>query len=175
MERKLFRSRKNRMFLGVCGGLGEYYRIDPIMIRVIAVLITVVSSFLPGIIAYFILALIIPLEGSRAGSTQEAFKENLADLQDSSKHLGDQFKKGKSSEYAANPVHSPPVEAGLSFPPPTRSNRSLYIIAVALVAVGIFFIILNSFGWLWQYLCPLTLVIAGIIIISLVFTRKKSE
>ena len=33
MERKLFRSRKNRMFLGVCGGLGEYYRIDPVTVR----------------------------------------------------------------------------------------------------------------------------------------------
>jgi phage shock protein C len=175
MERKLIRSRKNRIFLGVCGGLGEYYRIDPVIVRVIAVLITVVSSFLPGIIAYFILALIIPLEGSRASSTQEAFKENLADLEDSSKHLGQQFKKGKPSEDSANSAPAPAMETSLSFPPPTRSNRSLYIIAVALVAIGIFFIILNSFGWLWQYLFPLTLVIAGIIIISLVLTRKKSN
>jgi phage shock protein C len=176
MERKLYRSRKSRMFLGVCGGLGEYYRIDPVMVRVIAVLITVVSSFVPGIIAYFILALIVPLEGSKAGTSQESFKENLADLENSSRHLGDQFKKG----YVAPPSPPPPPEpqaadSGISFPPPTRSNRSLYIVAIALVAVGIFFIILNSFGWLWRYLWPLTLVVAGLIIITLVLTRKKSN
>ncbi len=168
MERKLFRSRKNRLFLGVCAGLGEYYRIDPVAVRVIMVLITVVSSFIPGIIAYFILALIIPLQGSNASTTQETFHENLADLEHSSKHIGDQFKRSPSS--AAEPA---PPEAGISFPAPTRSNRVIYFIAIALVAIGIFFLILKSIPGIWQILWPLTLIVAGVIIIVLVFTRKK--
>jgi phage shock protein C len=172
MERKLFRSRKNRMFLGVCGGFGECYRMDPVIVRVISVLITVASGFGPGVIAYFILALIIPLEGSKAGTTHETFKENLADLENSSKHIGDQFKS------SLNEKHSEPAESlspapGFSFPPPNRSNRSIYIFAVAMVTIGVFFIIVNSFGWLWRYIWPLTLIIAGVIIIALVFTRKK--
>jgi phage shock protein C len=178
MERKLFRSRKSRMFLGVCGGLAEYYRIDPVVVRVFTVLITVVSSFMPGIIAYFILALIIPLEGSQAGTSQETFRENLADLEDSSRHLGRQFRKnppGGSPATPPSPSTDIPAASGLSFPPPTRSNRGLYILAVALVAIGVFFIIVNSFGWLWKFLFPLTLVMAGIIIITLVFTRKRQS
>ena len=175
MERKLYRSRKSRLFLGVCGGLGEYYRVDPVMVRVIAILITVLSSFVPGFIAYFILALIIPLEGSKAGTSQETFKENLADLENSSKHIGDQFKKSNFASPPHPPQAPPAPEPGISFPPPTRSNRSLYIVAIALVTIGIFFIILNSFGWLWRYLWPLTLITAGIIVIALVFTRQKSN
>jgi phage shock protein C len=178
MERKLYRSRKSRMFLGICGGLGEYYRIDPVMVRVIFVLITVVTSFFPGIIAYFIMAMIIPVEGSRASSPQESIRENFADMEMSSKQLGDQLKntyKGNPPPRPFSPPASPSAEGGLSFPPPTRSNRLLYIFAVSLVAIGIFLMIVIRFGQLWRFLFPLTLIIAGLIIIVLVLTRKKTS
>jgi phage shock protein C len=180
MERKLYRSRKNRLFLGVCGGLGEYYRIDPVLVRVIAVLVTVASGFFPGFVAYFILALIIPLEGTTAGTPQELFRENISDLENSSKHIGKQFKKNpaRGVPLAPEPPPSPeppPREPGISFPPPTRSNRGIYIIAILLVSIGIFIFILQSIPRLWSFLWPLTLVIAGAIIIVLVYTRKKSS
>jgi phage shock protein C len=177
MERKLYRSRKSRMFLGICGGLGEYYRIDPVNVRVIFVLITVVTSFFPGIIAYFIMAMIIPVEGSRAASPQDTIRENFADMEFSSKNLGEQFKntyKGNSPPKPSNPPASPQTDSGLSFPPPTRSNRGLYIFAVALVAIGIFLMIVLRFGQIWRFIWPLTLIIAGLIIVILVLTRKKS-
>jgi phage shock protein C len=172
MERKLFRSRKNRMFLGVCGGLGQYYRLDPVMVRVIAVLITVASGFFPGSVAYFILALIIPLEGSKAGTTQEVFKENLSDLENSSKNLGKTFKNNQGVEIPPQPEATSTPDPGISFPPPNRSNRGIYIVAISLVSIGIFFFIVQSIPKLWSYLWPLTLIIAGVIIIVLVFTRK---
>jgi len=56
-NRKLYRSQTNRIFAGVCGGLGEYFGIDPVLIRVLAVLI-------PGIGwgTYLICALLMPVE-----------------------------------------------------------------------------------------------------------------
>ena len=57
--KKLFRSRKNRMIAGVCGGIGEYLEIDPTVIRLIWVLL-VFLSFGGAILAYIIAWIIVP-------------------------------------------------------------------------------------------------------------------
>jgi phage shock protein C len=62
MEKRLYRSRTERMFAGVCGGLGHYFNIDPVMVRVLTIIIGVLTGFFPIIIAYIIMALIVPLE-----------------------------------------------------------------------------------------------------------------
>ena len=41
--KKLLRSKKNRMIAGVCGGIGEYLKIDPTVIRVLWVIFTLIS------------------------------------------------------------------------------------------------------------------------------------
>jgi phage shock protein C len=60
--RKLYRSRKNKMLAGVCGGLGDYFGIDATLVRILWVLLTVVSIGIGGILVYLILALVIPEE-----------------------------------------------------------------------------------------------------------------
>lgn len=56
---RVFRSKKDKKIAGVCGGLAEYFNIDPSIIRVIWVLGTFASIGL-GILAYVILALVLP-------------------------------------------------------------------------------------------------------------------
>jgi phage shock protein C len=57
--KQLTRNSTNRMIAGVCAGLGAYSNIDPIIIRLAAVLLLFLTG--PGIvIAYLIMALIIP-------------------------------------------------------------------------------------------------------------------
>ena len=64
MNKRLFRvTGKEAMLLGICGGLGKYFDLDPTLIRVAVALITF-FSFGTLIIAYFILAMIIPKEGT---------------------------------------------------------------------------------------------------------------
>jgi len=58
MEKKLYRSKKNRMIAGVCGGLGEYFNIDPTIMRLAAVALIFASG--AGLIAYIIGWIIIP-------------------------------------------------------------------------------------------------------------------
>ena len=58
--KKLYRSRNDRVISGVCGGIGAYFDIDPVMIRIIAVLLLVFGG--SGLLAYLIAILIIPLE-----------------------------------------------------------------------------------------------------------------
>lgn len=56
-QKRLYRSETDKMLCGVCGGIAEYFNVDPTIIRLLwAVLIC--SG--PGIIAYFIAAIIIP-------------------------------------------------------------------------------------------------------------------
>lgn len=56
----LYRSTTNRVFCGVCGGLGEYFNVDPTLIRLLWILL--ICSFGTGIIAYIIAAIIIPID-----------------------------------------------------------------------------------------------------------------
>ncbi len=59
MEKKLRRS-TNKMLAGVCGGLGEYFGIDPTLIRIGYVLVSIFSAAFPGILVYLILWIIMP-------------------------------------------------------------------------------------------------------------------
>jgi phage shock protein C len=59
MEKKLYRSRTDRKIAGVCGGLAEYFNIDPTIVRVIAVAMLLPGGA-PGILAYLILWAIVP-------------------------------------------------------------------------------------------------------------------
>ncbi|MFA7253044.1 MAG: PspC domain-containing protein [Patescibacteria group bacterium] len=55
-EKRLYRSCKNRMIGGVCGGIGEYFEIDPVLIRLIFVLLLFTSiSFVLYLIAWIII------------------------------------------------------------------------------------------------------------------------
>jgi phage shock protein C len=56
---KLKRSR-NSMIAGVCGGLAEWLKWDPTIVRVLYVLISVLSAAFPGILVYIILWIIMP-------------------------------------------------------------------------------------------------------------------
>ena len=61
--KKLTRSTTDRWIAGVCGGIGDYLEIDPNVIRVIWVIITVATGFVAGIVIYILLWLILPEQG----------------------------------------------------------------------------------------------------------------
>ena len=58
--KKLYLSKKNKKFLGVCGGLAEYFDVDPVAMRVAWVVISIFTGGVPGLIAYLLAALIMP-------------------------------------------------------------------------------------------------------------------
>jgi len=60
--KKLYRSRKNKVLLGVCGGIGDYFRLDPFFIRLMVIFLAIVTVGLPAIIIYFVCVIIIPKE-----------------------------------------------------------------------------------------------------------------
>jgi phage shock protein C len=58
--KRLYRSRTNRMVAGVCGGLGEYLRLDPTVVRLAIALLTVLTGFLPVVVFYIVMMIIVP-------------------------------------------------------------------------------------------------------------------
>lgn len=61
--KRLFRSRRNRMFAGICGGLAEYLHIDATVIRLLFVILLFVTGIFPFGILYLIGIYLIPSEG----------------------------------------------------------------------------------------------------------------
>jgi len=57
--RRLYRSRKDRMICGVCSGIAEYFGIDPMLVRLLWIVLTLLSLG-AGIIAYLIACVIVP-------------------------------------------------------------------------------------------------------------------
>ncbi|MDD3731047.1 MAG: PspC domain-containing protein [candidate division Zixibacteria bacterium] len=58
-QRKLYRSLTDRKLAGVCGGLGEYFDIDPTLVRIITVVLAI-GGIGTGILLYIIAWIIIP-------------------------------------------------------------------------------------------------------------------
>ena len=62
-SRKLYRSTSNRQLAGVCGGLAEYFSLDPTLIRVLFVILAVLGG--SGVILYIALWIIVPSNPER--------------------------------------------------------------------------------------------------------------
>ncbi|MGL4993373.1 MAG: PspC domain-containing protein [Bacteroidales bacterium] len=61
MSKRLYRS-KDRMFAGVLSGLAEYMDADPTVIRLLYVFLTLFTGGFPGLIAYVIAVMIVPVK-----------------------------------------------------------------------------------------------------------------
>lgn len=66
MSRKLTRSADKKV-AGVCGGLGEYFDINPTIIRIVFAILTIFSMGILGIVLYIVLILIMPRHDSGDG------------------------------------------------------------------------------------------------------------
>lgn len=136
MERKLYRSRSDRMLGGVCGGLAKYFDMDPTIVRVIAVLLVFANGV--GIVAYVIMAIVVPLEGSKVTTPREVVEENVEEMKEVASELGRE-------------VH--------------RRRNAL---GITLVVIGILFLLgsFNLFWWFeWGRFWPLIIVAIGVLII----------
>lgn len=60
MPKKLYKIEQGRILCGVCGGIAEYLNLDPNIIRLITILIGIFTAFFPLLVAYVIMACILP-------------------------------------------------------------------------------------------------------------------
>lgn len=62
MPKKLYKTEQDKVICGVCGGIGEYMDLDSNIVRLIAVLITLFSAGFPTVIAYIVMACVLPFK-----------------------------------------------------------------------------------------------------------------
>ena len=160
MEKRLYRSRDDRMIWGVCGGLAKYFGIDPTLIRIIAVILIFADGV--GILAYIVMAIVVPLEDSKTTAPHETIKENVEEIKGTANELGREIRSTFTGETAAKNATD------------TRHRRQLNILGIVLLIIGILLLLgsLNLFWWFrWQYLWPAIIIIIGLIIIAC--TRRR--
>ncbi|MCL5074631.1 MAG: PspC domain-containing protein [Chloroflexi bacterium] len=155
MEKRLYRSRTDRMLFGVCGGLAQYFDLDPTLVRLIFVLIVLAGG--TGILAYIVLAIVMPEESSVAVHPREVLRENIAEIKETAKELGEELRAGFGGQ------------AGV---PTERRTRGAYTAGLILILLGVVFLMSNFhlFWWFnWHLLWPLILVAIGV---ALLFRRR---
>jgi len=64
--KRVYRSNENKVLAGVFGGLGDYFDIDPTLLRLAYVLLAVASAIVPSVIAYVIAVLVMPIKPTTA-------------------------------------------------------------------------------------------------------------
>ncbi len=151
MER-LYRSSTQRILGGVCGGLGEYFNIDPTIVRVIYAIITVATAGVIGVVLYLLLWLIVPAEASLGKSTRESLRENVDDMASSARQIG-------------NEVHA--TLRGVSSEEPRRLEPAA-LAGLLLIILGALFLLgnLDLLGWFhWSKLWPLIVIVIGLLLL----------
>ena len=156
VPRRLYRSRTDRVIGGVCGGLAEYFNVDPVIVRVV----TAVSIFFGGfgLVAYLILWLVVPLQGSDAAQPKDTIQANADEIKEAAEGIGQEVRETFSTA-----ERDPETAAKIS------SRRRVWL-GIALVAVGgvILLANLNLWSWFrWGVIWPVPVIIVGIIVLLL--------
>ncbi len=84
-HKTLFRSDSNTIIAGVCAGIGEYFEVDPIFIRILFVLITLFGG--SGIFIYFVLWILIPSRRHGGFSFHSSFQENIHEIKEKAQNF----------------------------------------------------------------------------------------
>ena len=159
MERKrLFRSTTDKKIGGVCGGLAEYFDIDPLLVRLLFIILVIVAG--GGVLLYLILWIITPEKPAFIDQTQnppkmEVPKENQEASKDS---------------YTTQPKEAPEKHESRE-----RRHRGSLIGALVLITLGVLFLADEfiphiNFGDLW----PIILIVIGIGLLLNSVTGKKN-
>jgi phage shock protein PspC (stress-responsive transcriptional regulator) len=146
--KKLFRSKKDRILFGVCGGLAEYFEIDPIIVRLIFVILSIWAG--TGILLYIVGVILIPEEGTSPEKHQEELKKKAKkaakDIKEAAQTVAEEIKV----ETKRNPRNTGPKIAGL-----------------ILIFLGFIFLAQAFMPWFeFSKLWPLLLVAIGLSLIA---------
>ncbi|MDO8436406.1 MAG: PspC domain-containing protein [bacterium] len=63
--KRLYKSKSNKVFSGVIGGVGEYFEIDPVLLRLFWLVIVIATGIIPGVLVYLVSIFIVPLHNEK--------------------------------------------------------------------------------------------------------------
>lgn len=145
-ESRLHRDTSNKVIGGVCSGLGNYLNIDPVIVRVIFVLLALFGG--GGVIIYILLWIFVPEQSFH----QYYQAENMENMKE----------EPPNNEQQPQPVMDP--------------NRGSMLAGIILVALGAIFLVDRFIPRIYfEDLWPLLLIAVGIILLRNHFTKEKKE
>ncbi|MFZ0180192.1 MAG: PspC domain-containing protein [Candidatus Dormiibacterota bacterium] len=167
-QRRLERP-EDRVIAGVCHRLGSYFDMDPVVVRIVFVILTAAGG--AGVLAYLILWIVMPTAGSTVATGGAGIGEGVRTMATELKDVGREF--GSSVAGAWPPPPPPPTypssvdqasasraarKAGY------RHERGVPILGLALIVLGLW-LLLATLGVLdWasaRYVWPVALVVLG--------------
>lgn len=153
MTNKLYRSETDRIFGGVCGGLGEYLHVDPLILRILFVLLAMANGL--GLLGYLLCWMLLPSGQAVAYTSQEEImRRNVEEIGQRARELSQEARQALGGRWGEMQV---------------PANRML-IIGATLAGVGLL-LLLSNLGLLWWFdfgkLWPLILIaIGGVILLN---------
>lgn len=159
MNKKLYRSRKDYMIAGVCGGIAEYFEIDSTLVRLLAVLVVLIGG--AGVVAYIIAWIVIPKNPDQV--SDEAFEER--------EKIKEKVKKGTKDVIKEVKEHFESEELSHK----SEKNRRI-LGGIIVIAVGLIFLLNGFFPWVgWNKLWPVILIAVGITIMIQALRKKIKQ
>lgn len=182
MTNRLHKSATNRVIAGVCGGLGEYFDVDPTFVRLLFVVLAIFQGI--GILAYIVLWIVMPRASSLDLPPRDVVRENLGAIREGAERLGDQFRTRPAGtpppegEAPLTPTETSDLGTTQTTPgyasPRSASNRQMLAGAI-LIILGALFLLdnLRLFWWLnWGRMWPIVLVAIGV---YLLYDRSRTR
>jgi len=131
-----------------------------LILRLIFVLLIFTGGL--GIIAYIILAIVVPVETTRAVEPDEIMRENMQEIKKTAESIGKEFQQAVPGEESDKNTEK------------NTYRRSVMVIGILLIVIGAVFLFANLtdfWAWLhWQYIWPIILIAIGILIL---FSRRR--
>lgn len=156
--KKLYRSKTDKIIAGVCGGIGDYFNIDPVLIRILFVLLAFADGL--GVLLYIILAIVVPRESGKKNDNEEKIKEFSKKAEEKIQEIAGEFKEGV--EEANKKWQEDKAAQG-------RNVLGLLVVLIGVMAFFNQFFSLSFFKW--NIFWPILIIIVGILIIARGFSK----
>ena len=153
MEKRLYRSRDKKVVAGIAGGLGDYLDVDPVIIRIIIVLITIFHGV--GLLIYIIMWIVIPEEEYDPSKikSEKTFSED----------------SGQSSEANFTEGTNKKVQ-------PEKSSNERIIFGVVLIFIGIVFLFERFVPFFdFEFIFAIGMVALGLALIFNFFNKSEKS
>jgi phage shock protein C len=163
---------EERVIAGVCHGLGDYFEVDPVVVRIVFVVLAAAGG--AGILAYLVLWVIMPAAGAEDAAGAAGVGEGIRTMATEMKGFGRDF---SASMAGSNPPPPPPFPPNTGTPSVTstsaygrthRHDRGLPVLGLGLVVLGVW-LRLGNLGVLdWasaRYVWPIALVALGLALV----------